>query len=251
MFNEKRPITVESSAKKGLLVGLQKANLATEKHGKHQKPARLDFSGAKGVVCLSSDYRIIDGDQAPASKKEGLPDVTVGECLWLAKKIHEFGVELNESSSNIAAATAALLHGDLDVVGNGSPNMASGDLYNDSNIFAGSQGNQIDTFQCKHVSHGTEDHHESEVREFESKPRMALFKEGEDDEPMAPHSISTKISNVVIGLKFGAIIFYEKYCKNMDKFTTVGLSSNIIFGGATFMKGENMKPRNYIYIGCC
>jgi hypothetical protein len=36
----------------------------------------------------------------------------------------------------------------------------------------------------------------------------------------------------------------------MDKFTTVGLSSNIFFGGATFMKGENMKPRNYIYIGC-
>jgi hypothetical protein len=55
---------------------------------------------------------------------------------------------------------------------------------------------------------------------------------------------------VVIGLKFGAIIFYEKYSKNMDKFTNVGLSSNIYFGGATFMKGENMKPRNYIYIDC-
>jgi hypothetical protein len=51
--------------------------------------ARLDFSGAKGVVHLSSDYRIIDGpqiiaeqdssekayqddeDQAPTSKKKG------------------------------------------------------------------------------------------------------------------------------------------------------------------------------------
>jgi len=70
---------------------------------------------------------------------------------------------------------------------------------------------------------------------------------------MAPQNISTEnsspISNMVIGLKFGGIIFYEKYRKNMDKFTTVGLSSNIIFGGATFMKGEKMKPRKCIYIG--
>ena len=33
----------------------------------------LDFSGAKGVVYLSSDYYIIDGDQAPTNKKEVLP----------------------------------------------------------------------------------------------------------------------------------------------------------------------------------
>jgi hypothetical protein len=99
--NEKRPITVESSAKRGLLVGIkeridsdvskgsatkaeqqnilsesitsQKISLATEKHGKRQKSARLDFSGVKGVVYLSSDYRIIDGDQAPISNKGGLP----------------------------------------------------------------------------------------------------------------------------------------------------------------------------------
>ena len=32
----------------------------------------LDFSGAKGVVYLSSDYRIIDGDQALTSNKGGL-----------------------------------------------------------------------------------------------------------------------------------------------------------------------------------
>ena len=51
----------------------QKTSLATEKHGKCQKPARLDFSGVKGVVHLSSDYRIIDGDQAPTSNKGGLP----------------------------------------------------------------------------------------------------------------------------------------------------------------------------------
>jgi hypothetical protein len=38
-----------------------------------RKIVRLDFSGAKGVVYLSSDYRIIDGDQGPASNKTGLP----------------------------------------------------------------------------------------------------------------------------------------------------------------------------------
>ena len=51
----------------------QKTSLAIEKHGKRQKPARLDFSRAKGVVHLSSNYRIIDGDQAPTSNKGGLP----------------------------------------------------------------------------------------------------------------------------------------------------------------------------------
>jgi hypothetical protein len=51
----------------------QKTSPATEKHGKRQKSARLDFSGAKEVVYLSSDYRIIDEDQAPISNKGGLP----------------------------------------------------------------------------------------------------------------------------------------------------------------------------------
>jgi hypothetical protein len=98
--NEKKPITIESSAKRGLLVGMkerfdsdvskglatkakqhnilsesiisQKISLVTKKHGKRQKSARLDFSGAKGVIHLSSDYYIIDGDQAPISNKGGL-----------------------------------------------------------------------------------------------------------------------------------------------------------------------------------
>jgi hypothetical protein len=51
----------------------QKISLATEKYGKCQKPARLDFSGAKGVIHLSCDYRIIDRDQASTINKEGLP----------------------------------------------------------------------------------------------------------------------------------------------------------------------------------
>jgi hypothetical protein len=99
--NEKRSIIIESSAKRGLLVGMkeridlaickgsatkakqhnilseaityQEISPATEKYGKRQKPARLDFSGAKGVIHLSCYCRIIDRDQAPTSNKEGLP----------------------------------------------------------------------------------------------------------------------------------------------------------------------------------
>jgi hypothetical protein len=75
--NEKRPITIESSAKRGLLVDMkeridsnvskgsatkakqhntlsestisQKTTLATEKHEKRQKSARLDFQELKGL----------------------------------------------------------------------------------------------------------------------------------------------------------------------------------------------------------
>ena len=106
--NEKKLITVESSAKRGLLMGIkerinldrskgsatkaeqrnilsesttyQETSLATEKHEKRKKIARLHFLGDKGVVHLSSDYRIIDGDQAPTSNKGGLP-----ACLELAE----------------------------------------------------------------------------------------------------------------------------------------------------------------------
>jgi hypothetical protein len=55
-----------------------------------------------------------------------------------------------------------------------------------------------------------------------------LFKEGKDDESMASQNIFAKnyspISNRVIGLQFGAIIFDEKYSENTDKFTCAGLS---------------------------
>jgi hypothetical protein len=51
----------------------REASLAIEKHEKSQKTARFDFSEAKGVTLLSSDYGIIDGDQAPISNKGGLP----------------------------------------------------------------------------------------------------------------------------------------------------------------------------------
>ena len=60
-----------------------------------------------------------------------------------------------------------------------------------------------------------------------SKPRTALFKEWEDDEPMASQNMfvenSSPISNMIIGLQFGALIFGEKHSKDMDKFTAAGL----------------------------
>jgi hypothetical protein len=97
--------------------------------------------------------------------------------------------------------------------------------------------------------------------EFISKPRTALFKEGEDDEPMAPQNIPIENSCVVLniaagnslissGLQFGAFSFGEKYSKDMDKFTAAGLSSNIIFRGALLSgKVEKRKPRKYMFIG--
>jgi hypothetical protein len=51
------------------------------------------------------------------------------------------------------------------------------------------------------------------------------------------------------GFKFGAVIFNEKYITTLEKFTTGGLSSNIIFGGVTFKKEYDKKPRKYIYVG--
>ena len=90
--------------------------------------------------------------------------------------------------------------------------------------------------------------------ELMPKPRTALFQGGEDDEPMARQissvGNSSSISNMEIGLKFGAILFDEKYGKNMEKFTSSGLSSNILFRGVNcHKKEEEKKKRKYIYIG--
>jgi len=116
----------------------------------------------------------------------------------------------------------------------------------------------VDAIQCKHISLGQP---KKKGPEFLSKPRTALFQEGENDEPMGfqntfdaqdtPENISkpprtvlfkerednepmasqsifakkySPISNRVIGLQFGAIIFDEKYSENLNKFTYVGLS---------------------------
>ena len=80
------------------------------------------------------------------------------------------------------------------------------------------------------------------------------------DEPMDPQNIHVDNSSINLNiaannslksssLKFGAVIFNEKQITNMEKFTNGGLSSNIIFGGVTFKKAQNMKPRNNIFIG--
>ena len=128
--NKKRPITVESSAKRGLLRGMkeridsdvskgsatkakqhnilsesityQETSLATEKHEKHKKIARLDFFRDKGVVHLSSDYRIIDGDQAPTSNKGGMP--ASSELAKLTSKSSKLIAACPESARPTASA---------------------------------------------------------------------------------------------------------------------------------------------------
>ena len=69
--------------------------------------------------------------------------------------------------------------------------------------------------------------------------------------------MSSANSNIAAGnslissdLQFGAILFDEKYGKNMEKFTSAGLSSNILFRGVNcHNKEEETKKRKYIYIG--
>jgi len=97
--------------------------------------------------------------------------------------------------------------------------------------------------------------------EITPKPRTALFQGGENDEPIAPQDgqgdMSSDNSNIAAGnslissdLQFGAILFDEKYGKNMEKFTSAGLSSNILFRGVNcHNKEEEKKKRKYIYIG--
>jgi len=80
----------------------------------------------------------------------------------------------------------------------------------------------------------------NEVTQLMSKPRTALLKGGEDDEPMAPQIVTD--------------YDHDKKCflsDNADgKFTTSGLSSKIIFRGAILcMKEEKKMTRNYIQIG--
>jgi hypothetical protein len=77
---------------------------------------------------------------------------------------------------------------------------------------------------------------------------------------MAPQDVyadkSIIFSNIAAGnplkssdLKFGALFLNERYIANMEKFTTAGLSSSIIFSGATQRKAENTKLAKYIFIG--
>ena len=136
-------------------------------------------------------------------------------------------------------------------------------LYHDVSHVADVKGNgrnMLVATQCKSKDNDADDDQMKEDARIEPKPRTALFKEREDDEPMDPQNIHADNSSINLniaannslkssGLKFGAVIFNEKQITNMEKFTTGGLSSNIIFGGVTFKKAQNMKPRNNIFIG--
>ena len=82
---------------------------------------------------------------------------------------------------------------------------------------------------------------------------------GVGDESIAPQDVhrdlSSNNSNVAAGnslissgLKFGTIIFKDKYIVDMEKFTTARLSSKIFYRGALLLRGkeEKMKPTKYI-----
>jgi hypothetical protein len=74
------------------------------------------------------------------------------------------------------------------------------------------------------------------------------------DEPMASQNISAEnnwpITNMATGFQFGVFSSDEKYIKKAKEiFAAGGLSSMIIFKGATFKNEDDKKPRKYIYIG--
>jgi hypothetical protein len=77
---KKKPVLVSLVPETDRANSGEATTIPPEKHGKQQKSARLDFLGAKGAIHLSSDYYIIDGDQAPTSNKEEL-----SACSELAK----------------------------------------------------------------------------------------------------------------------------------------------------------------------
>jgi hypothetical protein len=119
--------------------------------------------------------------------------------------------------------------------------------------------NMLVATQCKSKDNDADDEQMKEDARIEPKPRTALFKGREDDEPMDPQNIHANKSSINLniaannslkssGLKFGAVIFNEKYITNVEKFTTSGLSSNIIFGGVTFKKSAKYEAKKlYIY----
>ena len=75
---------------------------------------------------------------------------------------------------------------------------------------------------------------------------------GVGDESIAPQDVhgdlSSNNSNIATGnllisasLKFETIIFKDKYIMDMEKFTTVGLSSKIFYRGALLLCGKEEK----------
>ena len=79
------------------------------------------------------------------------------------------------------------------------------------------------------------------------------------DESITPQDVhgdlSSNNSNIAAGnslissgLKFGTIIFKDKYIVDMEKFTTIVLSSKIFYKCVLLLRGkeEKMKPIKYI-----
>jgi hypothetical protein len=162
------------------------------------------------------------------------------------EKIHEFSIELNESSSNISGKESVAIT-----------------CIPDPNNFVGSHGNQVETFQFKHVSPGSEHYHKN-GRELASKPRTALFQGREDDESMARQNISDGFSlspykdssgynlKDPYFIKLGAFSFDVK--QNLTKAGLINsgtiLPSKLIFKGSNYIEQRGgKKPRKYLCIG--
>ena len=84
---------------------------------------------------------------------------------------------------------------------------------------------------------------------------------GVGDESIAPQDVHRDLSNnnsnvaagnslISSGLKFRTIIFKDKYIVDIEKFTSVRLSSKIFYRGALLLRGkeEKIKPTKYISI---
>jgi hypothetical protein len=166
-----------------------------------------------------------------------------------AKKISDINPQFNESSDIAIMGNSSVI---INYLGESCDANKSPIQFGSFSNFVGHHSrkdeNIIDTKMKKPV-------------ELMPKPRTALFQGGENDEPIAPQDgqgdMSSDNSNIAAGnslissdLQFGAILFDEKYGKNMEKFTSAGLSSNILFRGVNcHNKEEEKKKRKYIYIG--
>ena len=101
----------------------------------------------------------------------------------------------------------------------------------------------------------------SEVVDFNSKPRTALFQGGEDDEHMAPQIIDTENyyvnSNKSIGdfskssgIRFGGFYLVEKYIKRNKGICASDVPpSSILSIEANLRQKQEMKSRRFIHIG--
>jgi len=194
-----------------------------------------------------------------SSSKDSIPKIaSASTYVHVSNNVTLIGREHMLVATKSDLTDVSINHGSFKEILEGKPV-----LYHDVSHVADVKGNgrnMLVATQCKSKDNDADDDKMKEDARIEPKPRTALFKEREDDEPMDPQNIHADNSSINLniaannslkssGLKFGAVIFNEKQITNMEKFTTGGLSSNIIFGGVTFKKAQNMKPRNNIFIG--